>query len=334
MQTDHLDGVSTFLAVAEALSFTAAATRLAVTPTAVSKAVRAFEQRHGVALFRRTTRRVALTEAGDALFRRLRPAAGEIADALASLGSYRERPMGTLRLTAPRLSGELILATLAPRFRRAYPDVALELSLDDALVDLVATGTDAGIRLGASIEKDMVAVRLSPEIRWAIVGSPAYFARAGRPRTPEELVGHEAVHYRFAGSHAIHRWGFRRGRRAFLVDTPGATIVDDRRLLLSLACDGMGLAFMSDYETQDAVADGRLERVLQAFVPPDDGLFLYFPARSQSQLKLRAFIEMARALAAEPAYVARFGGAAPPGRATPAPSASTRPARGGRKPRS
>ena len=306
MQTDPLDGVITFLAVAETLSFTGAAARLGVTPTAVSKAVRALEQRHGVALFQRTTRRVALTEAGNALFQRLRPAAGEIADALAGLGSYRERPMGTLRITAARASGELILGTLVPRFRLAHPDVTLDVSLDDALVDLVASGYDAGIRLGEAVEKDMVAVRLSPEVRWSIVGSPGYFARAGRPRTPEELVRHESLRYRFVGSRAIHRWGFRRGRRAFLVEPPGNVIVDDFRLLHSLACDGLGLAFMSDHQTRDAVAQGRLERVLQSFIPADSGLFLCFPARSQSQLKLKAFIEMARALAAEPAWQARF----------------------------
>lgn len=309
MHIDQLDGVSTFLAVADHLSFTAAAARLGVTPTAISKAIRALEQRHGVALFQRTTRRVALTEAGAALFQRLRPAATEIADALASLGSFRERPIGTLRITASRITGQMILATLVPRFRRAYPDVAFELSLDDALVDLVAGGFDAGIRLGDAVEKDMVAVRLSPEIRWAIVGAPAYFARAGRPRSPEDLVRHESLRYRFVGSHAVHRWGFRRGRRAFLVDVPGSVIVDDRALMLELACEGLGLAFMSDYETRDAVARGRLERVLQPFIPTDAGLFLCFPARSQSQPKLRAFIEMARELAAQPEYVALFRGA-------------------------
>ena len=311
MQIDHLDGVSTFLAVAETLSFTAAAARLGVTPTAISKAVRALEQRHGVTLFQRTTRRVALTEAGNALLLRLRPAAGEIADALAGLGSYRERPMGTLRITAWSGSGDLIFETLVPRFRRAHPEVTLDVSLNDALVDLVASGYDAGIRVGEAIEKDMVAIRLSPEIRWSVVGSPAYFERAGRPRTPEELVQHETLRYRFFGSRAIHRWGFRRGRRSFVVDTRGGTIVDDRSLLLALACDGLGLALMSDYETREATAQGRLERVLQTFIPAGSGLFLHFPARSQSQLKLKAFIEMARAIAAEPAYLARFEDAEP-----------------------
>lgn len=306
MQIDPLAGVSTFLAVADTLGFTAAAARLGVTPTAVSKAIRAMEQRHGVALFQRTTRRVALTEAGHALLLRLRPAAAEMDDALAALGNYRERPIGTLRLTASRSIGERILATLVPRLRRAWPDVAFDLSLDDALVDLVAGGYDAGIRLGDAVEKDMVAVRLSPEIRWSIVASPGYLARAGRPRSPEDLLGHESLRYRFVGSRAIHRWGFRRGRRAFLVDVPGQVVVDDRRLMLALACEGLGVAFMSDYETREAVAQGRLERLLSSFIPPDAGLFLCFPARSQSQLKLKAFIEMARALAQEPGYVALF----------------------------
>jgi DNA-binding transcriptional LysR family regulator len=157
MIIDPLDGVAVFLAVAEHRSFTGAALALGVTPTAVSKAVRALETRQGVMLFQRTTRRVALTEAGEAVFLRLRPAVSEISDAFAALGGFRDRPMGTLRITAPHGAVEPILGALVPAFRRAYPEVTLEISLDEAIVDLVGAGFDAGIRLGEAVEKDMVA---------------------------------------------------------------------------------------------------------------------------------------------------------------------------------
>src|SRR5580700_2089157 len=175
MIADPLDGVTTFLTVAETCSFTAAAGRLGVTPTAVSKAIRLLEARHGVTLFQRTTRRVALTEAGQAVFLRLRTAAAEVSEAFAGLSGFRDKPMGTLRITAPRSTSDLF-SGLVPVFRQAYPDVVLEVSLDDAIIDLTAAGYDAGIRLGESVEWDMVAIRLTPEIRWSVVGAPSYFA--------------------------------------------------------------------------------------------------------------------------------------------------------------
>jgi DNA-binding transcriptional LysR family regulator len=202
MIIDPLDGVAVFLAVAEHRSFTGAALALGVTPTAVSKAVRALETRQGVMLFQRTTRRVALTEAGEAVFLRLRPAVSEISDAFAALGGFRDRPMGTLRITAPHGAVEPILGALVPAFRRAYPEVTLEISLDEAIVDLVGAGFDAGIRLGEAVEKDMVAVRLTPEIAWSVVGAPRYFdgpESRDRPKVPEDLVRPGRLRGRGAG---------------------------------------------------------------------------------------------------------------------------------------
>ena len=293
MIADPLDGVTTFLAVAETRSFTAAAGRLSVTPTAVSKAIRLLEARHGVTLFQRTTRRVALTEAGHAVFVRLRPAAAEVSEAFAGLTSFRDRPMGTLRITAPRSTSDLF-SVLVPVFRRAYPDVVLEVSLDDATIDLVAAGYDAGIRLGESVEKDMVAIRLTPEITWSVVGAPSYFAKVGRPKTPEELVHHQAIRYRFLSSQTLHRWEFKRGKREFLVDVKGGLIVNDRGLLIDFAVKGLGLAYVSDREVQSHVAAGRLEPLLRSYIPCDAGLYLYFPEHSQTQLKLRMFIDLVR----------------------------------------
>lgn len=300
MIVDPLDGITAFLCVAENRSFTAAALALGVTPTAVSKAIRALEARQGVMLFQRTTRRVALTEAGQAAFVRLRPAVNEISEAFAALGGFRDQPMGTLRITAPHGAVEPIFAALVPAFRRAYPEVTLEISLDEAIVDLVAQGFDAGIRLGESVEKDMVAVRLTPEVRWSVVGAPGYFEGRERPKKPEDLVGHEALHYRFSGSGALHRWSFRRGKRDFLVETKSGLVVNDRKFLVDCAVAGLGLAFVSDTEAREAVAQGRLESFLKPYIPVDTGLYLYFPARSQTQLKLRVFIDLARKLAALP----------------------------------
>ena len=293
MNHDPFDGLTEFLAVAEHKSFTLAATKLAVTPTAVSHAIKLLERRTGVLLFQRTTRRVALTEAGASLFARLRPAASEIDDALAVLSGFRDQPMGTLRLTAPRLSGSLLMEPLIALYRQAYPQVTLDISLDDATVDLMAGGFDAGIRLGESIEKDMIAVRLTPDLQWSVVGSPAYFAKAGRPARPEELTRHECIGFRFSTSGSAHRWEFRREGRDFTVGVEGGVIVNDRRLLVAAARSGTGLAYACDLEIAEELADGRLERVLQAFVPLSSALYLYFPSRSQSQPKLRAFIDLA-----------------------------------------
>ena len=293
MKTSAFDGVETFLAVAELKSFTAAALRLGVTPTAASKAIKAMENRHGVILFQRTTRSVSLTEAGESLFASMRPAASQIVDAFAALNAYHNRPRGTLRLTVPRALGALLLKPLISQFRRSCPEVKVDISLDDGAVDLVALGFDAGVRLGQSVAQDMVAVKMTPELRWSVVGSPGYFSASGRPSTPEELVGHETIRYRFISSGAIHRWKFVRNSQSFHVETNGGLIVNDTTLIAEFARQGLGLAYMADMEVAADVSSGRLERVLESFIPNSTGLYLYFPVRTQNQTKLRAFIDMA-----------------------------------------
>lgn len=303
MQKDLLDGLTPFLAVAEHKSFTTAAAKLGVTPTAVSKAIRQLEQRHEVILFQRTTRRVALTEAGASLYARLRPAAEEIGEAFAALSGYADHPVGTLRLTVPRAVSALLVEPIVLQFRRSYPDVTLDLTLDDGAVDLMQGNYDAGIRLGESVAKDMVAIRLTPEITWSVVGAPAYFARAGRPRTPEELTHHEGILYRFVTSGVPHRWEFERDKREILIDIKGKIMVNDRAPLLAFARQGLGLAYMADFEVGHDLATGRLEQVLKSFIPANAGLYLYFPTRTQTQPKLRAFIDMATKLSAQPGFM-------------------------------
>lgn len=291
MDKHLLDGVAMFLAVAEHKSFTLAGARLQVSATAVSKSIRVLERRHGVSLFQRTTRHVALTEAGDALYKRLRPAVEDIDGAFEALNGFRDNASGTLRVTMTRSACTLLIEPMIERFRLAHPDVHLDLTLDEAAVDLVESGFDAGIRLGEALAKDMVALRLTPGITWSIVGSPAYFARAGRPQTPQDLIGHEGIQYRFGGSGAIHRWDFQVDGRKVIVDSQSKITVNDRNTLLDFARMGLGLAYMGDFEVSRELARGELEQVLLPFTPPSDGLYLYFPVRTQSQAKLRAFID-------------------------------------------
>ncbi|WP_038493071.1 LysR family transcriptional regulator [Janthinobacterium agaricidamnosum] len=297
MKTSAFDGVEAFLAVAELKSFTTAAARLGITPTAVSKAVKLLEQRHGVILFQRTTRNVALTEAGLSLFAGMRPAAAQIGDAFAALNAYRDRPSGTLRLTVPRALGALVMQPLASRMRQNCPDVKLDISLDDGTVDLVEQGYDAGIRLGQSVAQDMVAIRLTPDLSWSVVGAPSYFAAHGRPATPEQLVRHETIRYRFLTSGTLPRWKFIEQGQAFHVETSGGLIVNDTTLIAHFARQGLGLAYMADMEIAGDVAAGRLERVLESYIPATPGLYLYFPVRTQHQPKLRALIDLAAQLA-------------------------------------
>jgi DNA-binding transcriptional LysR family regulator len=261
MKTASLEAIRIFIAVAETKSFTAAAIRLGVTPAAASKAVKLLEAQHGVMVFSRNTRRIALTEAGGVLYSSLLAATSQIDDAFLALTRFRDRPSGTLRLTVPRALGALVLKGLAPRFQRAHPDVSLDISLDDGEVDLLEQGYDAGIRLGQQVAQGMVAVRLSDDLKWSVVGSPAYFARAGRPQQPEELVRHETVRYRFHSSKQLPRWSFVRDGDSFHVETGQKLVVNDTGLIADFA--------------------------------HSSGLFLYFAAKTQSQPKLRAFIDMA-----------------------------------------
>ncbi|WP_225768987.1 LysR family transcriptional regulator [Inquilinus sp. Marseille-Q2685] len=293
---DPFTGLSAFLAVAEAGGFTGAAARLGVSPAAVSQAVKALEARLGTLLFVRTTRRVGLTEAGAALLARVGPATAEIAAAVEAAGAMGTEPTGLLRLTVPRMAVPLVVEPVVAALRRSHPRVAVEIAVDDATVDLTARGYDAGIRIGEYVERDMVAVRLTRDIAWSVVGSPAYLDARGRPQRPEDLTRHEAIRYRFPASGAIYRWEFERDGRALTVDPPGSLIVNDGGLLFAFARAGLGLSYVPDIAVAAELVSGQLEPVLQPFLPRTPGLFLYFPRRAQDQPKLRAFIDVARAV--------------------------------------
>jgi len=297
MKRDLFDGLVHFLAVARHGGFTAAAEALDITPTAMSKAIRALETRYQTKLFQRTTRRVRLTEAGAELYQRLDRAANEVSDALTALSVAQLVPTGTLRLTVPHMAMQRMIEPMLERFRELYPMVKLDISLNDVLVDLIAEGFDAGVRLGESIEQDMVAVRLTPENRWAIAASPAYLAKAGRPKRLEDLPRHKAVLYRFPTNRSLHVWEFERNGKTIKVRMPEQLIVDDRLAAVRLAKRGLGLAFVGELEVAEEAERGELELMFQEFIPRDAGLFLYFPAAMQSQPKLRAFIDLAKSLA-------------------------------------
>jgi DNA-binding transcriptional LysR family regulator len=295
-RADAFSGLSEFLAVADHASFRAAAAELHVTPGAVSQAIRALEARTGLPLFQRTTRSVALTEAGADFLARLRPAASQIGEAFDTLARHRSRPAGSLRLSVPRIALDLVIVPVVPEFQRAYPDVKVEIEVDDASVDLAAGRLDAGIRIGEFIERDMIAVRLTPDFRWTIVGTPSYFAQRGRPHTPRDLLKHECINYRFPTAKAVARWEFLRGSREFSIEPPGSIIVNDHLTMVALAKQGAGLAYTAEPIAAREVESGALEPVLASHLPTKPGLFLYFPARSQTQPKLRAFIDVAAQL--------------------------------------
>jgi len=276
---------------AEPLRARTAAARLRVTPAAVSQAVRALETRIGMPLFLRTTRSVALTEGGARLWSRVRPAAVEFGEAIDELNALRSEPVGLLRLSVPRIALDLVVLPALPGFRRACPKIKIEVDVNDASVDLMESGFDAGIRIGSFIERDMVAVRLTRDFRWCVLGSPDYFAARGRPRTPQDLLQHECIGYRFPSAKTVYRWQFQHKGREFTVDAAGSIVVNDHLSMIALAKAGAGLAYTADLIAAPKLSAGTLRSVLRPYLPVTQGLYLYFPGRSQTQPKLRAFID-------------------------------------------
>jgi DNA-binding transcriptional LysR family regulator len=290
---DELSVLSAFLAVAEERSFTRAAKRLGVSTSAVSHAMRGLEERFGVRLLARTTRSVAPTEAGEQLIARLRPALGDIRSALDLITGLRDRPAGLVRLVVSPLAARTLLAPKLGQFARAYPDVVLDVTTDESRVDLVAARFDAGIHFGEYIERDMVAVRLSRDLRPTIVGSPSYFESHPRPISPRDLTGHRCINFR-RGSAGVYRWEFDKGKQSLTVAVNGPLIVDDVDLVLRAAIDGVGLAFMDEERAAPHFASGALVRVLEDWCPPFPGFFLYYPRQRQLPAALSALIETLR----------------------------------------
>ncbi|HEV7259634.1 MAG TPA: LysR family transcriptional regulator [Bosea sp. (in: a-proteobacteria)] len=285
--------LSLFMAVARHLSFRRAAAEIGCTPSAVSHGLRALEERLQVRLVNRTTRSVALTEAGQRLYGRIGPAFRDITDALDDLNNYRDQPIGNLRLNAAHLATEILLLPYVTRFLERHPTVTIEIVSDNALIDMVSEGFDAGLRFGETVAQDMIAVPIGPRQRSAVVATPDVFARHGMPAAPEQLRDLPCLRLRF-GSGRFYDWEFERGGIEFKVAVQGPLVLSDQGHLLQAALAGSGIAYLFESQVEQHIAEGRLVRVLEEWCPYYPGFHLYYPSRRQMPATLRAFIDFVR----------------------------------------
>ncbi len=283
-----------FVAVAEALNFSRAAERLGVSSSALSQMVRGLEESVGVRLLHRTTRSVSLTEAGDKLLQRVRPAVQELVAAIGRTSELRARAAGVVRIHCFRTAADLLLRPLLRPFHDAYPDVVLDITLDDEVVDIVAGGYDAAIRIGEVIEQDMVAIKLSPDLRQIAVASPDYLAEHGTPQHPRDLVSHRCIGWRWPGHQTPYKWEFMENDKWFEVAVVGPVITNLKDFGLQAAVDGLGIAFASQQLIAPHVAAGRLVPLLEPWSAPFPGYYLCYPTQRQMAPPLRAFIESVR----------------------------------------
>ncbi|HXC91061.1 MAG TPA: LysR family transcriptional regulator [Stellaceae bacterium] len=295
MRRGDISALGAFVALADHLNFRVAAARLGVTPSALSHTMRQLEGRLGVRLLNRTTRSVSLTDAGMRLVERLRPAVNQISAALEDLGEEQSRPFGRLRLYATHSAAAAVIVPVWARFLTAYPDVRLELHLDEAPADIVARGFDAGIGPQDRAEADMIAVRVTGPVKLVVVGSPAYFARRRPPRAPEDLAGHDCVQYRRAAEGATIEWPFERAGKAQRISVDGRVTVNDPELALRAAVDGLGIAYTIESLAEPFLRSGQLLRVLEEWSVSFQGLYLYYPGHRQVPAALRCLIDMIRA---------------------------------------
>lgn len=299
MRLNQLDGLLAFWKVAEHRGFSAAAAALEVSPSALSQAIRTLEARLGVRLLNRTTRSVSLTEAGEAYLTRIGPALGDVLEAGEQLHALQGRPSGVLRINAARISVAMVLQPLLAGFLKAHPDVQIELSNDEGYVDIVERGFDAGVRLGESVQKDMIAVPLGGPVTVAVVGSPDYFKRHPAPRHPTDLVHHRCVRFRFTGSGAIHKWELQVDGRIVEYEIAGSLTISDSLFSAEAALDGIGLAYTFEQLARPHLRSKRLRQVLAEYSPTFPGFYLYYPSRRQQPSKLKAFVDYALANARE-----------------------------------
>ena len=293
-----LNALHSFLAVARRRSFAGAARDLGVSTSALSQSVRQLETRLGVTLLTRTSRSVALTDAGQRLLENAGPAVDQALESLKTATARRGEVTGRVRLTVPNSAVGLVLNALLPRFLERFPEVDLDVHVEDRFVDMVAEGMDAGIRLIEAIDRDMVHVRLSSPCRIVVVGAPAYLERRGVPQKPADLLQHDCLCMRLAPSGDPWAWELERGKKSFRVPVRGPVITNSFELRRSLAVAGAGLFYAMEPTIADDLARGRLRVVLEGYAPEVPGLFLYFPSRAQVSPALKAFVEVAREVAA------------------------------------
>jgi len=280
-----------FASIARHGSFRSAASHLGMSASALSQTIRNLEERLGVRLLNRTTRSVALTEPGARLLARMTPAIADLDAAIAEVTEQRDAPMGRLRINATRIAALHLLAPMIAPFTEAYPEIVLDITLDERLVDIVAGGFDAGVRLGERLDKDMIAVRLGSEVRMMVVAAPDYLAREGIPGTPRDLRRHRCLNYRWPTSGALYRWEFERGPEKLDIAVNGPLVCDDPELGLQAALDGAGIAYLFEHLVRDHITTGRLVHLLADWSPPFPGFHLYYPSRRQMIRPLRVFID-------------------------------------------
>ena len=286
--------LAAFAAVAREKSFTRAAAKLGVSPSALSQTVKNLEGRLGLRLLTRTTRSVSPTEAGMRLLTTLTPRLEEIEQELAALAELRDKPAGTLRITAGEHPAASVLQAALSKLLPDYPDVKVEVSVDNGLTDIAAEGYDAGVRLGDQVARDMIAVRIGPDVRAVVVGSPGYFARHPAPQTPQDLLAHNCINTRMPTSGGLFPWSFQKDGREVNVRCEGQLVLNSLSLRLASALDGLGLAWLPEDQVLTHIAEGRLIQVLEDWCPTYPGYHLYYPSRRHNSPALALLIEALR----------------------------------------
>jgi len=286
--------LAAFAVVAQERSFTRAAARLGVSPSALSHTLRRLEDRLRIQLLARSTRSVSTTEAGERLLARLGPAIDEISGAVEDLGRLLGRPSGHVRITTSRTAARMVIAPVLPRFIERYPEIIVELLIEPGLTNIVEQRFDAGIRLGESLEKDVVAVPVTGQLRMAVVATPKYFASHPKPSTPQDLRKHRCINFRLPSAGTIYKWEFEKGSRKIEVGLDGPLVFDDEGMILDAAVAGLGVAYLVEDEVASLLRTGALSRVLEDWCPPFPGFFLYYPGRRQLSPALAALIDVIR----------------------------------------
>lgn len=293
MLRPSLTDLNAFVAVAAHRSFRRAADELGAAPSTLSHAIRSLEDGLGVRLLNRTTRSVSPTEAGFQLLDRLRPALGQLEEALEGVAPFRGGVAGTVRVNAPRLGAAIIVRKILPLMATRFPDVTVDVVAEGKLVDIVSEGFDAGVRLASMIPRDMVAVPLVKDFRYMCVASPAYLGQAGVPTTPDDLRQHRCIGHRLP-SGKLYRWEFERGGAALTMDAPASVVLDDEELMIDAAVEGLGVAYAPALAAARALAAGRLRQVLADWTQAAEDVAVYYPSRRAAPPALRAFLEVAR----------------------------------------
>lgn len=293
-QDNNFNDLVAFLTVARERSFTKAAAKLGVSQSALSQTVRGLEEKLGLRLLTRTTRSVSPTQAGERLLERVGPRFEEIQFEIAALSEMRERPAGTIRITAGEHSAVSILAPVLARFLPDHPDINVEVIVDYGLTDIVAERYDAGIRLGEHLAKDMIAVRIGPEMRMAVVGAPSYLEHHPRPDVPQDLTAHNCINIRLPTHGTIYPWEFEKDGRELRVRVEGQTVFNNIAMRMGAALDGLGLAYMPEDQVQSYIEEGRLIRVLEDWCQPFPGYHLYYPNRRHASPAFTLFVDALR----------------------------------------